>query len=72
MQAVSYTPLYSGRYLRSDLNLDDQVRMVRAARGTSGSGIDYVKGIAERLDALGNDDPVVRALRDALGLAAGT
>lgn len=72
MQVEACTPLYSGRNLRSDLNLDDQVRMVRAARGTSGSGIDYVKGIAERLDALGIDDPAVRALRDALGLAAWT
>jgi cation transport regulator ChaC len=53
------------------LKLDDQVRMVRAARGTSGSGIDYVKGIAESLEALGIDEPAVRSLRDALGPAIG-
>lgn len=72
MQVEAYAPLYSGRNLRSDLNLDDQVRMVRAARGTSGSGIDYVEGIAESLEALSIDDPAVRSLRDALGLPTGT
>lgn len=72
MQVGAYTPLYNGRNLRSDLKLDDQVRMVRAVRRTSGSGIDYVKGIAESLEALGIDDPAVRSLRDALGLATGT
>lgn len=72
MQVEAYAPLYNGRNLRSDLELDDQVRMVRAARGTSGSGIDYVQGIAESLGALGIDDPAVRALRVALGLATGT
>lgn len=72
MQVEAYAPLYNGRNLRSDLELDDQVRMVRAARGTSGSGIDYVQGIAESLEALGIDDPAVRSLRDALGLATGT
>ena len=72
MQIKAYAPLYNGRNLRSDLKLDDQVRMVRATRGTSGSGIDYVKGIAESLEALGIDDPAVRSLRDALGLPTGT
>lgn len=72
MQVEAYAPLYRGSNLRSGLSLDDQVRMVRAARGASGSGIDYVKGIAARLHALGIDDPAVRALRDALGLATGT
>jgi hypothetical protein len=36
------------------------------------SGIDYVKGIAESLEALSIDDPAVRSLRDALGLPTGT
>jgi len=72
MQVEAYARLYNGKNLRSDLKLDDQVRMVRAARGTSGSGIDYVKGIAESLEALGIDDPAVRSLRDAPGLATGT
>lgn len=71
MQVEAYAPLYNGRNLRSDLELDDRVRMVLTARGTSGSGIDYVKGIAESLDALGIDDPAVHSLRDALGLATG-
>jgi cation transport protein ChaC len=69
---TAYTPLYSGKNLRSDLTLEEQVRMIRAARGSSGSGADYVKGIAARLDALGIDDPAVRELRDALALAART
>jgi cation transport protein ChaC len=72
MPVAAYAPLYSGRNLRSELKLDDHVRMVRAARGTSGSGIDYVKGIAESLEALGIEDPAVRSLRDALDLATGT
>ena len=72
LEVAAYAPLYNGSSLRSDLNLDDQVRMVRAARGTSGSGIAYVKGIVESLKDLGIDDPAVRALRDALGLATGT
>lgn len=72
MQVEAYAPLYHGRNLRSDLKLDDQVRMVRAARGTSGSGIDYVEGIAESLEALGVDDPAVRSLWDALDLPTGT
>lgn len=71
MQVRAYAPLYSGKNLRPSLKLNDQVRMVRAASGTSGSGIDYVRGIAERLNALGIDDPAVRALRDALAVAPG-
>jgi cation transport protein ChaC len=71
MQVEAYAPLYNGRNLRYDLKLEDQVRMVLAARGTSGSGIDYVKGIAESLEALGIDDPAVRSLRNALSLATG-
>jgi cation transport protein ChaC len=71
-QVEAYAPLYNGSNLRSELKLDDQVRMVRAARGTSGSGIDYVRGIAQSLEALGIDDPAVRSLRDALGLPTGT
>lgn len=72
MQVEAYAPLYNGRNLRFELELDDQSRMVRAARGTNGSGIDYVKGIAQSLEALGIDDPAVRSLRDALGIATGT
>jgi cation transport regulator ChaC len=71
-EVEAYSPLYNGRNLRSGLRPDDQVRMVRAARGTSGSGINYVKGIAESLEDLGIDDPAVRSLRDALGRATGT
>lgn len=72
MEVEAYAPLHNSRNLRSDLKLDDQVRMVRAARGTSGSGIDYVKGIAESLEALGIEDPAVRYLRGALGRATGS
>lgn len=51
MQVEAYAPLYNGRNLSSALKLDDQVRMVLAASGTSGSGVDYVKGIAESIEA---------------------
>jgi cation transport regulator ChaC len=72
MQVEANAPLYSDRNLRSDLNLDDQVRMVRAASGKSSSGFDYFKGIAESLEALSIDEPAGRSLRDTLGFPTGT
>lgn len=36
--------------------------MVRKAKGTEGSGEEYVRGIAELLPRLGIDDPAVKEL----------
>lgn len=72
MQIEACAQLYSGRSLRSYLDVDEQVRMVWAARVTSGLGIEYVMGTAKRLNALGIDDRAIRATLSPSGLAAGT
>jgi cation transport protein ChaC len=62
----AFVPLYFGKNLRTDLSVEQQVSMIRAARGTSGPGAAYVQGIAAQLKALGIDDPAVRDLWSAL------
>lgn len=58
--------MYEGRNLCGDISLAERVRMVLSARGTDGTGIDYVLGLATKLDELGIDDPAVRELHAAL------
>lgn len=59
-------PLYAGKNRLADPTLEQQVRMFCAAAGDKGTGVDYVKGIAGKLDALGIHDPAVRVLQVAL------
>jgi len=65
-EAKAFTPLYDGKNLSDGLRLDEQVRMIRAAKGASGPGLEYVRGVAGQLKALGIDDPAVRDLWTAL------
>ena len=62
----AFVPLYTGKNLCGDMSLDERVRMIRSARGTDGAGIDYVLGLAEKLDELGIVDPAVRELQATL------
>ncbi len=55
-------PIYGGKNL---LPTDDQamlVRMILCARGTDGSGIEYVRRVARELAKVGIDDPVVEEM----------
>lgn len=59
-------PIYSGKNL---LPADDQaklVRMILRARGSDGSGIEYVRGVARTLAEVGIDDPVVAEMAQRL------
>ncbi len=48
------------------LDLDAQLRIVRACRGQAGANIDYVLNTVEHLEALGTHDPALFALGDRL------
>jgi len=58
-EVSAFVPLYEGRNLIEGKTLEEVAAMVAAASGTDGACVAYVKGIAEKLVALGIDDPVV-------------
>ena len=62
----AFVALYTGKNLCGDISFDERVRMIRSAHGTEGAGIDYVLGLAEKLDRIGIVDPAVRELQAAL------
>lgn len=62
----AFVPLYTGKNLCGELSLIERVRMIRSAQGRDGTGINYVLGIAAKLDQLGIVDPAVRELQAAV------
>ena len=48
------------------LDVEAQLRIVRACRGQAGANIDYVLNTVEHLEALGTHDPALFALADHL------
>jgi len=61
-QVVALVPMYEGRNIIQEDNLSKIAAMAIKARGTRGSGVEYVRDIAHQLQASGIDDPVVRDL----------
>jgi cation transport regulator ChaC len=60
--ATAIVPIYEGKNIIAALDLQDLEQMVRVARGTDGSGIEYVQRVANELKRAGVDDPVVTEL----------
>lgn len=58
-EVSAFVLIYSGKNIIVGKSVDAIVSMVLAASGTDGTCLTYVKGIAERLTALGINDPVV-------------
>jgi cation transport regulator ChaC len=55
-------PIYRGRNIILGKTVEQLLAMVLKAKGTSGQCRDYVKSIAEKLDALNISDPAVSEL----------
>jgi cation transport protein ChaC len=60
--AEAAVPVYEGKNIIAARDLHVLEKMVRDARGTDGSGIEYVQGVANELKRAGIDDPVVAEL----------
>lgn len=58
----AFVPIYSGKNVIEGNTLEKVVSMVLAASGTNGTCLAYIKGIAEKLSALGINDPAVSEL----------
>ena len=59
-------PLYNGRNVIQAATLSELVWLVSRAKGTSGSCVDYVKGVSDSLARLNIDDPAVTELWNAI------
>ncbi|MEY9575922.1 cation transport protein ChaC [Bradyrhizobium diazoefficiens] len=55
-------PIYEGKNIISVNDASELKRLIVRARGTNGSGIEYVTGVARELAAAGVVDPVVTKL----------
>ena len=66
---TAFVPVYGGANVLPDLPIHTLLAHVRLARGNKGSGIDYVRGIARAMRALGLDDPAVSALANQVETA---
>jgi cation transport protein ChaC len=60
--ATAVVPIYAGKNVIAARDLQDLEQMIRVARGTDGSGVDYVQRVARELARANIDDPVVTEL----------
>jgi len=58
-KATAFVPIYAGKNVIRGKTLAEVASMVREASGTSGSCVDYVRGISDKLSELGIDDPTI-------------
>ena len=70
-EVEAFAPFYGGSDVLDGVSADEKKRMIHAARGSAGAGIDYVRGIAAQLEELGIDDATVRDLWAALSRQTG-
>lgn len=63
---TALVPIYTGRNIVSETDVDKLGDMVRAARGESGRCIDYLIGIDQKLEEMGIEDRAVKALKERL------
>lgn len=61
-KVIALVPIYEGRNIIPEKDLSKIAAMAIKAVGTDGSGVDYVRNIAEQVRASGVDDPVVADL----------
>lgn len=61
-EVLALVPLYNGQNLIEGQTTKELAAMALAASGTDGTCLSYVKGIAEKLMALGINDPAVSDL----------
>ena len=59
-------PLYNGHNVIERKTTEELAAMVLAASGTDGTCLSYVSGIADKLSALGINDPAVSAVWKAV------
>jgi cation transport regulator ChaC len=65
-EVSALVPLYNGKNVIEGKTTKELATMALAASGTDGTCLSYVKGIAERLTALGINDPAVSDLWKAI------
>ena len=63
---TAFVPLYVGKNIIAEKDIDKSVEMVSVAEGDSGTCIDYVRGIAQKLKEMGIEDVAVTELKDRL------
>lgn len=63
---LAFVPLYNGKNVIEGKTLEEATEMVLAASGTDGTCVAYVNGIADKLAALGINDPAVTDLCKAV------
>lgn len=66
-RVLALVPVYDGNNMVDDTTPANLALLIRAARGTNGPCLSYVKGIAQKLAELGIEDPVVTELGQILG-----
>ena len=65
--ATAIVPIYEGKNIIPARDLQNLEQMIRVARGTDGSGIEYVQRAASELKRADIDDPVVTELAARIG-----
>lgn len=65
-EVLAFVPLYNGQNVIEGKTTEELVTMVLTASGTDGTCLSYVNGIANKLSALGINDPAVSALWKAV------
>ena len=65
-KVTALVPMYEGQNLIREKTLSKIAAMAIKARGTRGSGVEYVRDIAHHLRVSGIDDPAVRDLWEEL------
>jgi glutathione-specific gamma-glutamylcyclotransferase len=62
IDVVALVPMYAGPNILTSRDLRDLAAQVRAAKGTSGRCLDYVRSVERELAHLNIDDPAVTSL----------
>jgi cation transport protein ChaC len=65
-EVSALVPLYNGQNVIEGKTTEELAAMVLVASGTDGTCLSYVNGIADKLSALGINDPAVSALWKAV------
>jgi cation transport protein ChaC len=65
-EAIGFVSIYAGKNMIGGKTIAERAEMARQSSGTSGSCIDYVRGITEKLCELGIDDPAVTEFWEAV------
>lgn len=72
VQAITYLPRTDHPDYLPDLTLDEQLAIIRPAKGISGTNPDYVHSAVDSIRALGLDEPALEAVAEALDQESGS